>query len=393
LKSLLTTRSAKLAMSLVTGSVRVKILRPEKSIVIYDKVSANEIRALFQEKKFVVFDPRFESVVFLRPLIHGLLNWLRSSLSISFTHHYFVCFLHWLKPSLVITAADNNRNFFSARKYFQTAESRFVVFQQGFRWVSELPESGSLKAKDIVFCATYAYAIQWAAVCQMASIIPSGTLGSKQYLNERVDSLASAKAGFVSSWSGDSGRSEWWTNSLGSRIPHSEVHGPEIHQLKKLMETLRGQKLTLEIIGTSQFHANSEYSFYEGILGGTGWAFSPRSSDISSYQKIKDYAVLFSTDSTLGYEALSSLARVMFLDTSSGAPHRLPFGYPNSSFLEASSLHLRANAMETWDAQIRSVRDMSLDSFRVLASEVLGEECISIELSEVIDIVCADARE
>jgi hypothetical protein len=85
--------------------------------------------SLVARESVSVFDPRYETRLFLIPFVKGLLKWVLTGFSFSPTHHYFVSFLKSSKPNVVLTANDIGDIFYSARQSVSSwSTSRFVVF-------------------------------------------------------------------------------------------------------------------------------------------------------------------------------------------------------------------------------------------------------------------------
>jgi len=221
-------------------------------------------------------------------------------------------------------------------------EARFVIFQNGNRLLSELPSKKSLLPGDVFFCLTDAYVEQIkGSVAGDALIVPSGSLASKLHKLHDLPISQGNTAGYISNWrQGDMLKGELWvTDAHGAAVPHSTFYKPEIQLLLPLLQSIQSLGMTLEIIGSPSDDSSEERLFYESILGKEGWSFSPRIGKERSYSKISLYPILFCVDSTLGYEALSGLKRVMFLDSSSGGGNRTPFGYPSNLEFANSLAH------------------------------------------------------
>jgi len=258
------------------------------------------------------------------------LRWLASGRSHSITHYYFLAFLRSSKADTVVTAVDHTSGLYSGRRSLpKTPPVSFVVFQNGIRWIRELPKTSSLRSKDIFFFLTGSYASEWRQRAPgEAKIVPLGTMLSK--INDEIGSapIDISKAASISAWrQGQLVDGVLFKSDRGVLVPHYDFYRPEIELLPHLGNSLGELGLTLEILGAS--NNPEEQSFYRSILGDTDWNFSPKDAGTRSYQKLERYPVIFCTDSTLGYEALVSSKRVMFLDTDLGGSMRFPFGYPS----------------------------------------------------------------
>jgi surface carbohydrate biosynthesis protein len=274
-------------------------------------------------------------------------------------------------------------------------EARFVIFQNGNRLLSELPSKKSLLPGDVFFCLTDAYVEPLkGSVAGDALIVPSGSLASKLHKLHDLPISQGNTAGYISNWrQGDMLNGELWvTDARGTAVPHSTFYKPEIQLLLPLLQSIQSLGMTLEIIGNPSDDSSEERLFYESILGKEGWSLSPRIGKERSYSKIPLYPILFCVDSTLGYEALSGLKRVMFLDSSSGGGNRTPFGYPSNLEFANSPLHLRNEDLRSWESQIAQAVSMNDPAFTVLADSIVGQAAISMRLVDLSEIVRAILR-
>jgi surface carbohydrate biosynthesis protein len=133
----------------ITGSKNVLLRQPSRSdVVIFDL--QDDIMALLEDVPAEVFDPRYETI-YLPTLIRGTFRWIRGGLAFTLTHHYFLSFLASTRPKIVLTIIDNNRDLYTASMASADWDARFVIFQNGNRFLSELPSKKSLLPGDIFF--------------------------------------------------------------------------------------------------------------------------------------------------------------------------------------------------------------------------------------------------
>jgi len=369
-------------------SSEISIKSPAKSSVVFfgDPSVLPMINDLVDDEPILCLDPKYKSTIFLSSLGKSVLRWTMTGFSFSITHHYFVSFLKRVTPKLVITTADNNKNFYTARRAVLNLDARFVVFQNGNRWVSQIPDEPSLKEGDVIFCLTEAYIAPFSSCAEGAMILPSGTLASKFAILEAPG--LKGKGGFISSWRpGDYIDGRYWKWENEAYCLHSLFYQPEISLLKGLMLALNALSTDLEIIGASSQHQAEEYSFYESILGNDGWTYSPKVVGEGNYKKLSRYTTLFCVDSTMGYEALSLLNRVMFLDISADNSLRIPLGYPAQAELASSVLLLRIGEVDAWPSQIAKVSEMDDRCFTLLAETVVGRVSMQTDYSFMQTIV------
>jgi surface carbohydrate biosynthesis protein len=372
-----------LKLLLKPGAVRFGSA-PKAKTVIYGEVYAQEIASLLKDRTSLIFDPTYKKKLFFFTFVFAALRWLASGRSHSITHYYFLAFLRSSKADMVVTAVDHSSDLYSARRSLpQTPPVSFVVFQNGIRWIRELPKTSSLRSNDIFFSLTDRYASEWSQRAPAgAKIVPLGTLLSK--INDEIGSapLVTSKAAFISAWrQGQLIDGVLFKSDRSVLVPHYEFYRPEIELLPHLANSLGELGLTLEILGAS--NNPEEQSFYRSILGDTDWSFSPKDAETRSYQKLARYPVIFCTDSTLGYEALASSKRVMFLDTELGGSMRFPFGYPAEFGFASCPLRLRSKDQSSWGGQIKSILQMQPNKLQLLAASIVGERALNAKYSDI----------
>ena len=358
---------------------------PRSRVVIFDKYYLDEIKILVDEESISFFDPRYETRLFLIPFVKGLLNWILTGFSFSLTHHYFVSFLKSSKPDLVLTAMDVSATFYSARQSVASwSNSRFVVFQSGVRRISDMNSLRALLPRDTFFCLTEDYVEPWRGKVGSPKFVASGTLLSKFYVPRFGEVPQTRSAGFISNW-----RTE---ENIYRRkgVAHAVFYKPEIASLKLLLATLIEMDYSLEIMGSRVgSESEAEYEFYVSILGPGGWSFSARSDTKDSYRKLSRHSVLFATGTTMAYEALSSLKRIMFLDMQSVGHLRHEPGYPNHSNHKSSLLNLRDGEEGEWKRQIGALIQMSPEEYSSLAESWVGAMAVHTSDMDFIDQVTA----
>ena len=285
---------------------------PRSRAVIFDKYCLDELRLPVARESISVFDPRYETRLFLSPYVKRLLNWVLTGFFRSLTHHYFVNFLKPSKPDVVLTAVDISDTSYPARQSVASwSNSRFVVFQSGVKSIRKMNSRRALLPRDTFFCLTEDYVQPWWEKVANPKFVPGGTLLSKFHASKFDD------------------------------VPKTRI-GSE---------------------------SEEDYEFYASIVGPSGWSFSARSDTKHSCKKLSRYSVLFATGTTIAYEALSSLKRIMFLDMQSVGHVRHELGlYLNRSNHRSSMLLLAAGEEDGWKGQIETLIQMSPKHIRASLS-------------------------
>jgi len=361
----------------------IKVRAPKSpNIVIFDKTIHRELEVLFSQEKIAVFDPRYERVIYLLTMCSAWIKWIKPSCNESFTHYYFAQFLRETRPKLVVSGGYMSRTLYSVRLSLQSQLSaRFVVFQNGLWDDRELPPTqNSLVSGDIVYCVYDSYVKAWSSLTNGPKISAISTAAAKMSIARPVSDPKSRQmqAAWISVWRNQK------TSTERTGVAHSEVYALEIELLKPLMTALKTQGLGLTIIGArKQEDASEERSFYEAILGDSGWEMWQGSSKNSVYRELGRYALVTGAGSTLLYECMSALQRVMFLDTGSVEAFRHPFLFPDHEVHRNSSFLLKASDVATWGEKIKSFLELSEDKYVSLVTSTIGAGPVNASLEQI----------
>tara|TARA_B100000029_G_scaffold516834_1_gene635736 strand:- start:20041 stop:21132 length:1092 start_codon:yes stop_codon:yes gene_type:complete len=107
--------------------IKIYFLKPKKNeILLYDRYSKSYAELIFKNKKFTIYDTRYESlnlyVLFLTFFKNGFLN---------LKLNYKVNFFKIVQPKIIYTSIDNNIGFFKLKKIFPNAI--YIADQNGLR--------------------------------------------------------------------------------------------------------------------------------------------------------------------------------------------------------------------------------------------------------------------
>ena len=339
------------------------------------------IEKLFSED-YLVLDPTYNSTIHFRDLLLALLR--KPFDQTSLTSLYFESFVRRLKPSKVVTFTDNNLDFYRVREKVRDMKASFFVFQNGNRFVSQWPSKPVFRPGDAAFLLTEDYADYFRRnIAGGAQVFATGKIND---LFEDSNSLVmpgrEKKIALISQWR------ETVPDFNLSGVVGLDYYSPERAYIPKALWIATTLGLKLEILGAAKDLDNQarEKVAYREVLGAQGWSYSPNPPNQSNLQKIKNYELFLCFDSTLGYELLQRLGKVLFFEMSEGFG-RAPLGTPNSLEHSRSPLILRENNLRNWPKQVRSIMEMPEEEFRDVATQIIGADPININRTRLLRIL------
>ena len=354
--------------------------------------STSELKELLSGKEFTSFDPRYRNLS-LGPLLVALVEVLRNRSGNGLTHHYFLSFLRYTKPDIVLTTIDNNRFFYSVRPHI-SAGVTFVAIQNGIRWRQTVPaETKYLHTTDLVLSLSECQATLFRAQTK-ARVIAVGTAGSLVAKKIFPASEELMNVAFISSWKIGKliGRSLMKHDHTGRLFPHSTYYESESEALSKLQTVLKELSLSLDIIGRapSPQLQQEEIAFYSRILGSSDWRYVARKVGVKSYSALASYRLIFSMTSTLGYEAVGLGKKVVFIEPKrEHQSFRQPAWYPLKDATSIMCIPMDPASPVSWQETIARILDMDWGDYRNRIEPNLGSGPIDFGLAQMRELIFA----
>ena len=108
---------------------KYNFLPPKKTeVLIYDYHSKDIVDKIFDLKKISFLSIRKEKI--------NIFILIKSFLNLKFSYfNYLICFIKYVKPKLLVTSIDNNRNFYKIKNYDPNLIT--IFFQNGHRSAGE----------------------------------------------------------------------------------------------------------------------------------------------------------------------------------------------------------------------------------------------------------------
>lgn len=367
-------------------------VRPKSSdgraIVIFGRVYENELIALFEGRPSVSFDPTFKILIWLWPLAKAVADSLATRAgNRSLTFHYFNRFLEAVSPSHVVTAVDHDMNFYEVRDALpQDSRIRFVVFQNGLRWLWELEPAKKLRAEDIHFCLSESYK-QVLQSLTNARVEAVGTLLAQIARQDDHQEINRKTVALISTWRPPIlADGKHFKSHRGRLVDFANFYHEEVHLIPVLSDALDRLGFELHILGSSS--AEEERVFWANIIADrVSHEFIPRVAGSRQYQALMRYPLAITTDSTLGYEALIMGQKVLFLNSSRETEMRFEIGYPSSSQKLDPRFILSDERFDSWGPQISAAANLRAIDVQDFAIQVVGQEPLNSNLKSIQKLI------
>ena len=270
----------------------------KKKILFFDTEQVNFFVKNFkiQKRNYVSLDVRFKKIN-LYILLKTFIKLISLSIKPSdFMFNYYLDYISFIKPNVIITLTDNLIMFYKFKKYFP--EVKFLSIQLGYRtehrdWLKKIKEKKLCKKhlkSDIYFTLNKAYGKI------IAEYIDCKTIDVGSIKNNLIQLKKTKKKNsllFISQFRYD------------KYVYHSEetFFLIEKNLLPKINKYCEENKLKLNILGASLKKAEEEKNYYTKILNSNNWNFLKKNLKKNNYTAVDEFENIIFIDSTLGYEA------------------------------------------------------------------------------------------
>lgn len=260
---------------------------------------------------------------------------------------YLLNYLKFIKPSLVITTADNDLNFYRIKSYFPDITT--IAIQNGVRGnLSTHPNQGFfelLKLHSLShhlsadFVCTFGSAVQDEYRKYIsANFISCGSLRNNFFVDTTIDERPNrlAYVSGISDYPSDPDRIFLYFQDIG--ITFKEFYEAEGIVCALLADYCVAHNLEFVICGKRSSTNMEETAFYKDALKHSMPYISPRDEIFDSYTFLSTARYIVTLDSTIAYEFLCRNKRTAFFSARFNRlePKSLPelagfqFGYPLS---------------------------------------------------------------
>ena len=286
-------------------------LPPEKKVLIYDSDSYYHLKNLFNKNDIELFDVRHltrkRQKINLRIIFYLFVNLKFSK------ENYIKFYFQSVNPKIIITSIDNNKNFYLLKNLYDKA--KYISVQNAMRTTkkdifAELNELKKYKKKyrcDYICTFNKDFGKLYQSFC-LTNILCTGSILSN---NNRIIKRKELKFPilYISTYRKGSDNEIFLQNPLTT---NKEYREKEIKLIKLISTFAKMNKLAFYVLGAKNSSKEEEKEFFTSIIGDKNFNFIPRKINRNSYKIVDQSDLIFSTDSTLGYEAASRGNKVFF---------------------------------------------------------------------------------
>ena len=303
---------------------------------------------------------------------------------------YYYVFLLMTRASVVITAIDNNSDFFQLKGLLPHVKTVFIqngrrsVNRDLFSRIDRVDRAKNYVDKMFVFSSPVA---DLYSEYVMGTFEPIGSFRLNKFLSKPAWSDERGRLGsvtYVSSWRMPKGASQpFCVSANGLPVSHESCFEADAMAFKYLVEWARERALSVQILSPAREHSDfsrQEYKFYKDLLSGDGDAFEflvPSTTD-EAYATVLSSSLVAGVDSTLCLEGLAAGVRTALLHCRGNA-----LGWNDWSFGWPADL---PETGDFWTSLPDRNNFRSALDFAYFSSESEWKESVSSVISEVLEV-------
>jgi surface carbohydrate biosynthesis protein len=275
---------------------------PKKNIMIYDRNLVNYFLKYFKEKDISILETRAENINV--PVI--LITLFKTGFK-NISTNYFLNYIYFVKPKIVLTAIDNDLRFY-ALKEKSKIPIKTIAIQNGligsrnyFENFRKIIKINNLKLScDYILCANEKIKEEYKKIIKSKFI----SIGSFKNNSVKVNkSKLKNYILFISQYSPPKKNiDETFLVNKNYLISHKSYYQDDIAVLKKLINFCEVKKLKL-YIKLRRKNSEKEKKFYKDNVNLSKTRFISSTNLKNNYQIIDKAKIAVFVDSFMGYEA------------------------------------------------------------------------------------------
>ena len=269
-------------------------LPPKKKILIFDTANSHLFKFYIKDKDVIDLDVRRRKINVIILFIS-----LFRKFSKKLSHNYYINYIKFVNPKLIITYVDNNEFFFQLKNFFPSIIFLSVQNGTGITW----EKKNNFKKKwlcDYFFCFSDAYKKIYQKRIS-GKVITIGSFKNNILTPHNKNKKRKKIITFISQY----------RTKNESNINYKKMYLSEKKIINLLIPFCIKNNLKLYIAGVHIDSKQSEIDFFKKLVdfknrsNSSIMIYSPRIDDFSSYRLIDKSQLVIYIDSTLGLESFA----------------------------------------------------------------------------------------
>lgn len=294
-------------------------LPTQKKILIFDTVNSHLLKIYLKKKDLTELDTRrkrINIIIFCISLFRKFSNRL--------SYNYYINYIKFVKPKIIITYIDNNEFFFQLKKFFPSVIFLCIQNGTGITW-----EKKNIIKKnwlcDYFFCFSNAYKKIYEKRIS-GKVIVIGSFKNNIFIPQNKNNKRKNIITFISQY----------RKNNKNNYSREKMYLSEKKIINLLIPFCVKNKLKLYIAGAYIKRNQEEIDFFnksvniKNLLHSSVMKYSPRTNDFSSYRLIDKSQLVIYVDSALGLESFARNNKTISLSLRSAIlkKSKLKFGWP-----------------------------------------------------------------
>jgi surface carbohydrate biosynthesis protein len=294
-----------LKLTFFLSSKKIYKAPPKKKILIYDRLGSDILLNYLDPSNVEILDIRGESI--------NLIILLKTLFQKNKNINYYLYYIGFVNPDIIITFCDNNINFYKIKNVYPNIVTLFI--QNGHRQiVGDIFETLTYNSLNFIVDHMFCFGD---AICKEYSKYIDGNLYSigsfrNNILKIDTNKQLNSTILFISQFREESKNSNIFMENNKISITREQFYCTETILLPILHSFCKKYRYRLQICGFMSNQTNKEKDYYCKLLNDIDWDFYPRNNMFDSYKLIDNADCVVTVDSTLGYEALARNKKVAF---------------------------------------------------------------------------------
>jgi len=331
----------------------------KKKILIFDAIESNQIIKYTKKSRTEALDFRFLELKNSKVNIYILLKLIFLKLSIkNFMQNYCELYINEVRPSIIITLADNYELFYKLKP--QAFSYKKIMVQRSLR---------TLQPTDIL-CNLSMLKKKNYNVDYILSFNKKIGFLFKKFLKGKVMSIGSFRSNFFKKLKKRKNIELMYVSVWRSEEPAKKE---DYVLFRNIQKYCLENNIKLTILGCKIALANQEEKFYRKIFKNIKYEFLQKTLNRDTYRIVDACKILISVDSTLGYESASRGNKVCFFCIRGNRfPYEsLKFGWP-LNFKSRGKFWTNSKSYLEFERIINCVKSIRVKDYKKIIHKIIN---------------------